>query len=76
MPLGQEMGMAMASFDACGVTLCSWEGPAPLIHIFEQKPVQVGYGGGGRCGKQFTTSDTQALSRGTGVRVGVERGVG
>lgn len=43
-----------------------------MIHIFEQKAIQVDYGGGGQFRKQFTRSDAKALSRGTGVRVGVE----
>lgn len=40
---GTGNGTVMAGCDSCGVTLWSWEGPAPLIHISEQKPLQVGY---------------------------------
>lgn len=40
---GTGNGTVMAGSDSCGVILWSWEGPAPLIHISEQKPLQVGY---------------------------------
>lgn len=41
MSLGQEMELLWLA--VTHVILWSWEGPGPLIHISEQKPLQVGY---------------------------------
>lgn len=35
----------MTGFDSRGIILWSWARPVPLIHISEQKSVQVGYEG-------------------------------